>query len=128
MTKQLTRNCLSFSISVLLLIPCAVLSKERRPAKNQEKINLRIEVTAGEEAEPVSGTDVIVRTVSGDTPFEKTLQTNKSGVVTFKGVPRVRIKILVTADGCRTFGQFYNLDEEGETITITLQKKNDGGG
>jgi hypothetical protein len=127
MTSQLTRNCLSFSISLLLLIPFAVCSKELAPKKNQEKINLRIEVTVGEEAEPVSGTEVIVRTESGDTPFEKTLQTNRSGVVTFKGVPRVKIKIVVAAAGCKTFGQRYDLEEEGETITIHLEKKQDGG-
>lgn len=122
MTKQLTRNCLLFSISLLLLIPCAVLSKEPAPTANRQKINLRIEVTAGDEADPVSGAEVNVRSESGDSPFERTLQTNKSGVVTFKGVPQVKILIQVTAAGCRTFGKRYNLEEEGETITIALAK------
>lgn len=122
MTNQLTRNCLLFSVSLLLLIPCAVLSKEPAATASRQRINLRIEVTAGDEADPISGAEVNVRSESVDSPFERTLQTNRSGVVTFKGVPQVKILIQVTAPGCRTFGKRYDLEEEGEMIAIALAK------
>lgn len=127
MTKQFTRNCLLVSIAVLLLVPFATFSQETAPSKDKKKTHLRVEVTAGEEAEAVRGADVFVTSEDEDTPFDRTLKTNGNGVVTFAKVPRVKILVQVTAAGCKTFGKHYELEEESQTITIKLEKNTDGG-
>ena len=127
MTKQLTRNCLLVSIAVLLLVPFATFSQEPGPPKDKKKAHLRVEVTAGEEAEAVSGADVFVKSEDEDTPFDRTLETDRHGVVNFARVQRVKILIQVTAAGFTTFGNHYELTQESQTIAIKLEKNNDGG-
>jgi hypothetical protein len=126
MTKQLTRNCLLVSIVLLLLVPFATFSQEPAPPKEKKKTHLRVEVT-GEEAEAVSGADVFVKSEDEDTPFDRTLETDRHGVVNFARVQRVKILIQVTAAGFKTFGDHYELTQESQTIAIKLEKKQDGG-
>lgn len=126
MTKQLTRNSLLVSISIILLIPGAIFSQEPAP-KTQRTTHLRIDVTAGEEEELITGADVFVRSQSEGAPFEKTLRT-KNGSVTFTKVPVAQVLIQVTVAGCKTFGRRYDLTEEDDqTITIKLERNQDGG-
>lgn len=126
MTKQLTRNSLLVSISMLLLMPCAVFSQEPAP-KPKKTTHLRIEVTVGEEEEPVSGADVFVRSQDEGAPFERTLRT-REGLVSFTRVPTVKVLIQVTVAGCKTFGRKYELaQDDDQTITIRLEKNQDGG-
>ena len=126
MTKQLTRNSLLVSISVLLLIPGASFSQEPAPGPPRTT-HLHVEVTAGEEEEPVSGADVFVRSQNEGISFEKTLRT-RDGSVTFTRVPAVKVLIQVTVAGCRTFGRKYDLtQEDDQTITINLERNQDGG-
>lgn len=125
MTKQLTRNSLLVSVSVLLLLPGAIFSQEPT-ARPQKTTHLHVEVTAGEEEEPVSGADVFVRSMTEGTPFEKTLRT-RDGSVSFTKVPAVTVLIQVTVAGCKTFGRKYDLAPDDEqTITINLEKNQDG--
>jgi hypothetical protein len=129
MTNQLTRTFLLVSISLLVLIPRGVFSQVHTLTARHQKTNvchLHVDVTAGQEAEPVSGADVFVTTESEDTPFERTLRTDKHGAVTFARVPRVKILIQVTAAGFNTFGKRYELEAENKTIAIKLEKNNDG--
>src|SRR5690242_8719930 len=106
MTNQLTRYTLSIATVVLLLVPAVVFSQEPAPAAPKPKrvTHLRVEVTAGDEDEAVSGADVFVR-AEGDEAFDRTLRTDRNGVVSFAKVPRVRVLIQVTAAGCKTFGK-----------------------
>jgi hypothetical protein len=130
MTKQLTRNILLVSISVLVLIPCASFSQEPAPPAKHQKNNvtkLHVAVTVGDESEPVSGADVFVKSEDEDTPFDRTVRTDRRGAVNFARVPRVRILIQVTADGYKTFGDHYDLTQESQTIAIKLEKNNDDG-
>ena len=125
MTTQLTRNSLLVSISVVLLIPGAIFSQEPAP-RPQKTTHLHVEVTAGEEEEPVDGADVFVRSQNEDTPFEKTLKT-RDGLVSFAKVPTVTVLIQVTVVGCKTFGKKYELSQEDDqTISIKLEKNQDG--
>lgn len=126
MKKQLTRNSLLVSLSVLVLIPGAVFSQEPAP-RPQRTTDLHIEITAGEEEEPITGADVFVRSQTEGAPFEKTLRT-RDGSVTFARVPIAKVLIQVTVAGCKTFGRKYDLTEEDDqTITIKLERNQDGG-
>lgn len=126
MTKQLTKNSLLVSISVLLLIPSAIFSQEPAP-RPQKTTDLHIEITAGEEDEPITGADVFVRSQTEGAAFEKTLPT-REGLVTFARVPVAKVLIQVTVAGCKTFGKKYDLTEEyDQTITINLERNEDGG-
>lgn len=125
MTKQPTRNSLLVSISVLLLIPNAIFSQEPAP-KPQRTTDLHIEITAGEEGEPITGADVFVRSQTRGAPFEKTLRT-RDGSVTFARVPVTKVLIQVTVAGCKTFGRKYDLTEEDDqTIAIKLERNQEG--
>lgn len=130
MTKQHTRNYLLVSIAVLLLVPCPSFSQEEEPAPRHKRNNvthLSVKVIAGEEPEAVSGAEVFVQPGDEDHPDGRTLRTDRKGVATFLRVPRAKVMIQVTAAGLKTFGDFYELTQENQTITITLKKKRDGG-
>ena len=127
MTNQHTRYSVSIAAAMLLLFPSLTFSQDvAPPAPKAKKVtHLRVEVTAGDEAQAVNGADVFVTTADEDAPFERTLKTDKNGVVSFVKVPRVKVLIQVTAAGCKTFGKKYTLEDETQTIAIRLEK--DGG-
>ena len=124
MTNQLTRYALSIAAVMLLLFPSLSFAQcVRAPAPKVKRVtHLRVEVTMGDEAEAVKRADVFVTSEDEDSPFDKTLKTDKNGVVSFIKVPRVRVLIQVTAAGCKTFGKKYVLEDESQTIAIRLQK------
>jgi len=127
MTNQLTRYVLSIAAVMLLSFPSLSFAQCVTPKTRKVRTvtHLRIEVTAGDEAEAVKGADVFVKTEDEDSPFDRTLKTDKNGVVSFAKVPRVRVLIQVTAAGCKTFGKKYVLEDESQTIAIRLQKDED---
>jgi hypothetical protein len=127
MTKQFTRKHLLVSITLLLLIPTAIFSQEPAP-KERPKTHLHVKVTAGEDAEPVKGADVFVKSQNADAKFERTLRTDKDGSVSFNKVPTVTILIQVTVAGFKTFGKVYDLaPDNDQTIAVRLEKDKDGG-
>lgn len=95
--------------------------------KPQGTTKLRIEVTAGEQGDPVDSASVYVRFTEDrklrkDKKTEQNWKTNKDGVVKVPDLPRGSIMIQVIAQGWKTFGQWYDLDQDEQTIKIRLQK------
>jgi hypothetical protein len=105
-------------------------AKESKEKESQEKelfSNLRIEVTGGEKSTPVDSASVYVkfnkeRTLAKDRIIEMNLKTNREGVAKVSAVPRGKVLIQVIAPGWKTFGQWYDLEQEEHTIRINLQK------
>ncbi|MBI1750889.1 MAG: carboxypeptidase regulatory-like domain-containing protein [Acidobacteria bacterium] len=114
----------------VFLLPVLMLAQSGgKAAKEKEGVatKLRIEVTAGEGGDPVEGASVYVRyeeerKFGKDKKIEQNWKTNKEGVVKVPAVPRGKVLIQVIAPGWKTFGQWYDLDQEEQTIKIRLQK------
>lgn len=102
--------------------------KKEERSKESSTTNLRIEVTAGEKSESVSNASVYVRferpggLLHKDKKVEMNLRTNQEGVTKVPDVPRGKVLIQVIASGWKTFGQWYTLEKEEETIKIKLEK------
>ena len=134
--NQLLTRYRSYLTSVILvgfaviLLPAALSAQSgSKPAKEKESgtTKLRIEVTAGEAGDAVEGASVYVRfeearKFAKDKKVEQNWKTNKEGVVKVPNVPRGKVLIQVIAPGWKTFGQWFDLDKDEQTIKIRLQK------
>ena len=102
--------------------------KEKEKEKSEsEFVKLRIEVTATEKNIPVDSASVYVkfqkeRMLAKDKTVEMNTKTNREGVAKVPSVPRGKVLIQVIAPGWKTFGQWYDLNEDEQTIKISLQK------
>ncbi len=106
-----------------------VPQEEKAEKKEAEKgiTDLRIEVTAGEKSEPVDQASVYVkymegRTLRRDKKVELNLKTNREGVARLSDAPRGKVLIQVVAPGWKTFGKWFDLDQDQQTIKIRLEK------
>jgi hypothetical protein len=116
----------------LLLLPVLVIAQSgsksaKEKAKDDGTTKLRIEVTAGDPAEPVEGASVYVRfeeerKFAKDKKVEQNWKTNKEGVIKVPNLPRGKVLVQVIAPGWKTFGQWYDLSDDEQTIKIRLQK------
>jgi hypothetical protein len=117
-------------LSVTLFAQTQSNDKKDEKSKESATTNLRIEVTAGDKNEPVANASVYVRfeRPSGllhlhkDKKIEMNLRTNQEGDTKVPDVPRGKVLIQVIASGWKTFGQWYTLDKNEETIKIKLEK------
>ena len=102
--------------------------KDKEKGKDSEVVTrLRVEVTAGEKSEPVDSASVYVkyqkeRLLAKDRMVEMNLKTNRQGIATSPAVPRGKVLVQVIAPGWKTFGKWYDLNNEEEVIKINLQK------
>ena len=98
-----------------------------KPGKEEETVQLRVEVTAGEKDAPVENASVYVkyeqeRTFKKDKKIEMNLKTNREGVALSPALPRGKVLVQVVAPGWKTFGQWYDLEKGEHTLKIKLQK------
>ncbi|MDE3108543.1 MAG: hypothetical protein KGL02_01265 [Acidobacteriota bacterium] len=79
------------------------------------------------EGKPVGNASVYVRFYTGggllhhDKLAELDLKTNQDGSVKVPPVPQGKILIQVIAKGWHTFGQWYDVDKDDESIEIKLE-------
>ena len=117
---------------LLLLAPAVVLSQAKEQAKGKvEKpssvTHLRIEITAGEKDQPVENASVYVkyvheRALAKDKKIEMNLKTNRDGIAKVPEIPRGKVLIQVVAPGWKTFGRWYEIEQEEQTIKIHLER------
>ena len=132
MPVRLARGALAVFLLMFLGFTCPLAAqspeKEKEKSKEKESVTtLRIEVTGGEAAKPVDSASVYVkfqqeRLLRKDKAVEMNVKTNREGVVKLPGVPRGKVLIQVVAPGWKTFGQWYELTQDEQTIKINLQK------
>ena len=122
-------SVLLLALSVILLPSILRAQSGDKPAKEKQEgtTKLRIEVTAGDEGEPVESASVYVRYTQGrklgkDKKIEQNWKTNKDGVIKVPEVPRGSVMIQVIAAGWKTFGKWYEMDQDEQTVKIRLQK------
>ncbi len=113
-----------------LVLPGAWGQADKKQEKEADKgatSKLRIEVTGGDKADPVDSASVYIRwererKMARDQKGEQNWKTNREGVVRVPTAPRGKVLIQVIAQGWKTFGQWYEIDQDEMTIKIRLQK------
>ena len=120
----------AFLLQTTTLVAQSQSNDKKDKPKESGTTNLHIEVTAGDKSEPVGNASVYVRferpgsllRLHKDKKVEMNLRTNQEGVTKVSDVPRGKVLIQVIASGWKTFGQWYTLEKEEETIKIKLEK------
>ncbi len=128
---RITGNHAVFAFAVLLLagVVFAQASSDEKKDKSKEPLTTRLHivVTAGDKDKPVANASVYVRFSQSrflrkDRLVEMNFKTSQEGTVKVPEIPRGKTQIQVIAPGWKTFGQWYDLDKEEETIQIKLDK------
>lgn len=118
--------------ALVLLLPTATFCQSKSKAegkagKQSGSIKLRIQVTAGEKDHPVENASVYVkyvqeRILAKAKKIEMNVKTNRDGIAKVPDIPRGKVLIQVIAEGWKTFGRWYDLESEEQTIKIHLEK------
>ena len=119
-------------VSFLILLIALVANGQDKDADAKGKadsgskdVRLTIVVTGGEDKKPVDSASVYVRYVEEhkhgkDKKIEMNLKTNQSGVCHVPVIPPGKFVIQVIADGWKTYGEYYDVNQTEQTINITL--------
>jgi hypothetical protein len=107
----------------LLLAQSSGGQPEAKPAGNTI---LRIELTGGEEKKPIIDASVYLKFTEAkalrDKKIEYNLKTNQSGVARSPEIPKGHLLIQIVAPGWKTFGQYYDITQDEQTIQINLER------
>jgi len=90
-------------------------------------VRLTIVVTGGEDKKPIDSASVYVRYVEEhkhgrDKKIEMNLKTNQSGVCHVPVIPPGKFLVQVIADGWKTYGEYYDINQTEQTINIMLAR------
>ena len=96
-----------------------------RADSGSKDVRLTIVVTGGEDKKPIDSASVYVRYVEEhkhgkDKKIEMNLKTNQSGVCHVPVIPPGKFVVQVIADGWKTYGEYYDINQTEQTINITL--------
>ena len=88
---------------------------------------LTIEIKGGEKNVPVENASVYVkyieeRKLSKDKKLELNVKTNREGRAHVQEAPLGRALVQIVAEGWKTYGRWYDVTEEKQTISIHLEK------
>jgi hypothetical protein len=87
---------------------------------------LRVELTGGEAKKPIVDASVYVKYTEDkllrDKKVEFNLKTNQRGLARSPQIPKGRILIQIVAPGWKTFGQYYEITKDEQTIQINLER------
>jgi hypothetical protein len=121
-------------VSLLILLTAVVVRGQDKSADAKGKSDsaakdsrLTIVVTGGEEKKPVDSASVYVRYVEDrklgkDKKIEMNLKTNQSGVCHVPVIPPGKFVIQVIAEGWKTYGEYYDINQTEQTININLAR------
>jgi len=128
-----------FLLTVALGLPAAAAAQAggtKDKSKDNKKsddtpVSLRIHVVGGEKQEPVVNASVYLRfqekhallfLLHKKSKVELDLKTDDKGYASFNQLPQGKVLIQVVAPGWQTFGEYYALHEDKQTILIKLHK------
>ena len=118
---------------LILLIAVAANGQDKAADPNakadsgSKDVRLTIVVTGGEEKKPIDSASVYVRYVEEhkhgrDKKIEMNLKTNQSGLCHVPLIPPGRFLVQVIAEGWKTYGEYYDINQTEQTINITLAR------
>lgn len=109
-----------------------IAAKTQKDKKSDDRTtNLKIHVTGGAKGEPVAQASVYIRFQEAATlhlltrrhrKIELDLKTDQQGMASFPDLPQGKVLIQVVADGWATYGEYYDLNQDNQTIPIKLQR------
>lgn len=110
--------------------PMVAQDKQAPPAKQtltEQTSHVTIEVSGGENATPVENASIYIkyieeRKVKKDKTLELNVKTNRDGAAHIPDAPMGRALVQVVADGWKTYGRWYDVNEARQTIKIHLDK------
>jgi hypothetical protein len=131
--------CKSVTVAwMLALVPILVFSAGNVAARSQKDkksddrtTNLKIQVAGGAKAEPVAQASVYIRFQEAATlhlltrkhrKVELDLKTDQQGIASVPDLPQGKVLIQVVAEGWATYGEYYDLNQDNQTISIKLQR------
>jgi len=98
--------------------------KEKSPPSAISR--LTIEVTAGDDNKPVENASIYLKTLEQklikDKKFEVNVKTNLQGVAHVPDAPTGRVLIQVVASGWKTYGHWYDVADQQQTIKVHLER------
>jgi hypothetical protein len=100
--------------------------KKDKKSSEPATVKLKIEVVSGSDGKPIGNASVYVRyNESGgflhkDKLAELNFKTNQDGSVKVPEIPQGKILIQVIAKGWHTYGKWYDIDTDEQTIQIKL--------
>jgi hypothetical protein len=98
-----------------------------KPAATEQTSHITVEVSGGESETPVENASIYIkyieeRKVKKDKTVELNVKTNRDGTAHIPGAPMGRVLVQVVADGWKTYGRWYDVNEAKQTIKIHLDK------
>lgn len=116
-----------------LFVFAARLSAQENPdakahtGKDDLTSRVTIEVTGGEKDTPVENASVYLkyveeRKLKKDRHHELNVKTSREGVAHIPQAPTGRVLIQVVAEGWKTYGRWYDINEAKQTIKVHLEK------
>jgi len=130
-TPNSTKNIVTLLAALVLLFAVTgrgqdndATSKGKSDA-DSKVAHLTIVVTGGEDKRPVENASVYVRYAQErklykDKKIEMNLKTNMTGVVHVPEIPHGKIMIQIIAEGWKTYGEYFDLNQPEQTINISL--------
>ena len=118
---------------LILLIAVAAHGQEKstdssaNADSSSKDVRLTIVITGGEDKKPIDSASVYVRFVEEhkhgkDKKIEMNLKTNQSGVCHVPVIPPGKFLVQVIAEGWKTYGEYYDINQTEQTINITLAR------
>lgn len=98
---------------------------DKDKGKPSDTSRVRIEVTGGDENKPVPDASVYLKFVEDrkllkDRTIEFNLKTNQEGIALSPEVPKGKILIQIAVPGWKTYGEYFELNQDEQTIQVHL--------
>lgn len=116
-------------IAALIFSPHPGLQAQDDKSKGADKpsatSSVRIEVTGGDENKPVADASIYLKYVKErkllkDQTVESDLKTNQEGVTHIPNVPKGKVLIQIVASSWKTYGEYFDINQDEQTIQIHL--------
>lgn len=129
--KNYLRIALYAFALLLLFVAIAARAQDKSGNANgnqdsgSKDTRLTIVVTGGDEKKPVDSASVYIRYVEEhkhgkDKKIEMNLKTNQAGVCHVPVLPPGKFLVQVIADGWKTYGEYFDINQTEQTINIAL--------
>jgi hypothetical protein len=122
MSRQL-QETLIWGAMILSFLPIGSISAQEEPKadKKSQAIDIQIEVTDGENGNPIDNVKVLVKWGEKPADSEQAV-TDRKGIANVKNVPAGAVTIRLIAKGYKTVAPTVDLKTKKPPIKITLEK------
>ena len=119
------------ALGLALLAPAKVGAQDQTPPSNKPSMDqtsrITIEVSGGDKSTPIENASVYIkyveeRKIKSNKTVELNVKTNREGTAHVPDAPMGRALVQVVADGWKTYGRWYDVNEAKQTIKIHLDK------